>query len=395
MGEAHGALVSIIGRDCMKIGLDVSDLATGRADGTTRYTQELAIRLPVLAPAHEWHYFSPGKFSSRHLASSPNVHISPWPKYWTQLRLPWDLYRVRPDVLLMPIQQLPYLRPGNMGTVAVIHDLAVHYFPEQFTRKDWLLLHTFSAQAAREADQLICVSQATADDVTKFYGRTENVHVIHHGLNQEQFRLPFDGERERSRDFLLQKYPSLQQPYILFVGQIQPRKNLVRLIEAFEQLAGGDDAIHLVIAGGHGWKNESIKQRARTSPIAARIQMIGRVPDELLPALYWQAEVFVLPSLYEGFGLPLLEAMACGCPTVTSNVSSLPEVARIGPGFSESDSYAAQLVNPFVVEEIASGIQEARVNRGRLRQLGLQRAGEFSWEKTAQQTRRVLEYYVE
>ncbi|HLD25894.1 MAG TPA: glycosyltransferase family 1 protein [Candidatus Andersenbacteria bacterium] len=370
----------------MRIGFDVSDLATGRADGTTRYTSELAKRLPVLGQEHEWHYFAP--FDSpaiRRLAQGKpdlRVHISSWPRYWTQLRLPWDLYRFRPDVLFMPIQQLPLLRPGNMKTVAVIHDLAIHYYPEQFTYKDWLLLHVFSAQAAREADHLICVSRATANDVSKFYGRTEGVHVIHHGLDHEQFRVPTVTEWSASRLALEEKYAQLKQPYVLFVGQLQPRKNLMRLVEAFEKLvsSASSPALQLVIAGSHGWLNEPIKRRVATSKYTARIHMLGRLPDEMLTVLYWHAEVFVLPSLYEGFGLPLLEAMACGCPVVTSNISSMPEVV----------GQAAILIDPLSTDDIVRGITEAQQRREELKAAGVARAAEFSWDATAQQTLKVL-----
>lgn len=123
----------------MRIGFDISDLATGRADGTTRYTYEMAKRLPVVGSEHEWIFFSPGQIDKKFDLSGVDFKLasSPWPKYWTQLRLPWDLYRYGVDVLFMPIQQIPYIRPGKMKTVSVVHDLAFHKYPEQFTYKDW------------------------------------------------------------------------------------------------------------------------------------------------------------------------------------------------------------------------------------------------------------------
>ena len=191
----------------MKIALDVSDLCTDRADGTTRFTVELAKRLPALNEKHDWLYLAPcdvaARVAGRRSTSLPGQGkftslASPWPKYWTQTRLPYDLYRYRPEVLFMPIQQLPYLRPGKMKTVAVIHDLAVHLYPDQFRYKDWLLLHIFSAQAVRAADQIIAVSQATADDIARYYGRDDNVHVIHHGVDHQQFYVPDKTERGKS-----------------------------------------------------------------------------------------------------------------------------------------------------------------------------------------------------
>ncbi len=349
----------------MNIAFDVSDLCTARSDGTTRYTTELLKRLPQLSEEHGWHYFAP--------CASPSAlqrgawHASPWPKYWTQLRLPIDLYRYPCDVLFMPIQQLPTLRP-RMKTVAVIHDLAFHYYPEHFTYKDWALLHLFTAQVTREADEIIAVSAATARDVEHFYGRAEAVTVIHHGVDIERFM----AGRHQPRP--------LANPYILFVGQIQPRKNITRLAEAFERLAEEDKELHLVIIGGHGWLQRPVFERIERAPYAGRINLVGAVSDEQLPAWYAHAGVFVLPSLYEGFGMPVLEAMAAGCPVVTSNVSSLPEVA----------GKAAVLVDPASSEAIADGVQEARQRRAELQAKGIKRASEFTWERTARETLRVL-----
>lgn len=349
----------------MKIGFDISDLVAGQADGTTRYTYELAKRLPELAPQHEWLFFAPGDVHENYsLLEFPNAKLikSPFPKYWTQARLWLDLYKHKPDVLFMPIQQLPILRPRRMKTGAVVHDLAVHKFPQQFTWKDWALLHIFSAQVAREADEIIAVSQATKDDIQKFYGRAENVSVVHHGLDHEKFK-----PQEYSDRIVSEKY-------ILYVGQIQPRKNLARLIEAFEALQLND--LNLVIAGGYGWLQKPILKRIESSPAKEKIKLLGRVADEKLPQLYSQAEVFVLPSLYEGFGMPVLEAMACGTPVVTSNVSSLPEVA----------GNAAVLVDPNSAENISQGIKKAIADKEKLRVAGLQHAVDFDWDETARQT---------
>lgn len=369
----------------MNIGFDVSDLCTDRADGTTRYTRELARRLPELSSGHQWHFFAPCPRDSSGLHTSSNMRwvSSSWPKYWTQTRLPFDLHRLRPDVLFMPIQQIPYLRPRGMRTVAVVHDLAVHRYPEQFTYKDWLLLHVFSAYVARVADHIIAVSRATADDIAQYYGRTDDVHVVHHGVDHALFRPLRDrAEREASWQVLLESYATLRNPYILFVGQIQPRKNIARLVGAFEQLADRPELRdhQLVIAGSHGWLQRSIHERIERSPMRERIVMTGRVPDELLLALYQHAAVFVLPSLYEGFGMPVLEAMACGCPVVASNISSLPEVA----------GDAAVLVDPLDEGSIAEGIRWAVQERDVLSARGIERAQQFTWDATAQETLRVV-----
>lgn len=280
----------------------------------------------------------------------------------------------------MPIQQLPLIRSGKLKTIAVIHDLAFHKFGSHYTYKDWLLLHIFSAQVAREADHVIAVSQATANDIAHFYGRTHNVHVIHHGVNADRFYSPSEEQKREGWQKLAKHYPNIKQPYILYVGQIQPRKNLVRLVKAFEQLQAADPSLQLVLAGGHGWLQQEILACVKKSPARQSIILPGRVPDELLPTLYANAEVFTLVSLYEGFGITVLEAMACGCPAVTSNVSSMPEFA----------SKAGILVDPNNVNSIADGIRQARKKRLELKEKGIARARQFTWEKTARLTMDVI-----
>lgn len=358
----------------MTIGFDASDLSTMRADGTTRYTRELARRLPALDPNNQWRFFAPGDFDIPPFPNAAKV-ISPWPKYWTQARLPVDLLRLKPDVLFMPIQQLPWLRPKKMKTVAVVHDLAFHMYGRQYTYKDWLLLHAFTAQVAREADEIIAVSQSTANDIARFYGREENVTVIHHGVDLETFHVPDQAEIESSWHALQGTYPQLRKEYVLYVGQIQPRKNLPALIAAFEIAHERNRDLQLVIASGHGWKQAATLKAINNSRVRDHIYMLGRASDELLPALYWHARAFALVSLYEGFGMPILEALACGTPVVTSNVSSMLEV---GQGLTH-------LVDPTSVQSIAEGISQA-TEAPRGRGLGAQ----YAWEEVAKKTLEAL-----
>jgi glycosyltransferase involved in cell wall biosynthesis len=371
----------------MKIAFDASDLCTGRADGTTRYTAELAKRLPEIGKDVHWDLYGPCIAPTPHPTPLPvrgegNTvwHSSPFPAGWTQARFPFELMRDKPDVLFMPIQQLPIFRPHRTKTVAVIHDLAFHEFKEQFRYKDWLLLHTFSAQVANEADAIIAVSEATKQDIEKYYGRTHSVHVVHHGIDHGRFKVFSEEEKNAGLKKLQEKYPEIKKPYILFVGQIQPRKNIVRLVEAFEALHKKGSVLQLVIAGGHGWNNAEIYKRIAESPERKNIILPGAVPDELLPTIYANAEVFVLPSLQEGFGIPLIEAAACGTPIVTSDRSSMKEIA---------EDFGV-LIDPEDSHSLTNGIHEAFNKREKYSKKSINMAKKYSWDVTAQQTLRIL-----
>lgn len=361
----------------MNIAFDASDICTSRADGTTRYTRELLRRLPELGKNDEWNFYGPCA-NSNVFPDNGKWHATPAPFAWTQTRFLWELLIRTPDVLFMPIQQLPLLRWPKVKTVATIHDLAFHEYPEQFRYKDWALLHTFSAQVAREADAIIAVSEATKHDIEKYYGRTHNVHVIHHGIDHDRFRIFSEEEKQTGLQAIKAQYPAIQKKYILYVGQIQPRKNITRLVEAFEMMNNTD--LQLVIAGGHGWNNKEIYERIEKSSRRMDIVVTGAVPDDLLPTLYANAEAFVLPSLQEGFGIPIIEAAACGTPVVTSNCSSTKEIMK-GAGV---------LVDPLSSESIMHGIQQVLQEQEAVSKRCIARAQQFSWDTTAQQTYTIL-----
>ena len=164
------------------------------------------------------------------------------------------------------------------------------------------------------------------------------------------------------------------------MGTLEPRKNFQRLINAYQMVANsGQQTPRLVIIGGHGWGNEELGKVVRESGLDERVRLVGYVPDEDLPTLYRRAAVFVYPSLYEGFGLPPLEAMACGTPVVTSNISSIPEVV----------GEAAMLIDPYNTAEIAQAMASVLTNQGlrdTLRTSGLVRSRLFNWDKTARET---------
>lgn len=304
-----------------------------------------------------------------------------WPYLWTQGGLALQTWTTSPDVLFIPAHTLPVLGNPRVRTVVTIHDLGVEWLPQyhQFPQKLYMTWAT--DWAVGHAARIIAVSQATQADIIKRYKRrSKEIHVIYEAVDRSLFRPIPEGEADR----MLRKY-KIRRPYFLFVGTIQPRKNLVRLIEAFSIFLKKDprNSTALVLAGKSGWLYDAIYDAPQRFGIERRVHFIGHVPPLDLPALYSAAECFVFPSLFEGFGLPILEAFACGCPVITSNTSSMPEVA----------GDAALLIDPTSVEGIAGAMQQVvdRTVRKRLFHRGKLQLKEFSWEKAARQTLAILE----
>ena len=316
------------------------------------------------------------------LPGFPELHgaevcVLPRVRFWTQRALGRELRRRTPDVFLAPALQIPLGCPCPV--VATVHDLAYHAFPRHFTRSRLLLARLQSRHAARRADRLIADSKATAADIRRYLRVGDERIAVALLAPGAQYREQVSPDRiDTVRGAL-----GLDAPYILYVGRIQPRKNIKRLISAFERaMERHPESPHsLVIAGGKGWLHEGVFERAKQSPLAERIRFTGYVADEYLPALMKGADALALVSLSEGFGLPVIEAMACGTPVITSNCSSLAEVA----------GDAGLLVDPTSVENIAVAIGDI-ISQQELRELlcakGLIRASAFSWETTA---RRVLD----
>jgi glycosyltransferase involved in cell wall biosynthesis len=276
-----------------------------------------------------------------------------------------------------------YLMPYRPGVPAVFtcHDLIPLILPQYF-RAHQRLIYRFTHQLALNAAQLtIAVSQSTKHDLQRFFhARSDRIVVVPEGVD-DHFKPPPRAELERVRA----QY-ALPGRYLLYFGSNKPHKNLRRLVEAFARSSSSDRAtgIGLVIAGHWDQRYPQAQELAAQLNLRDRVRFIGPVKDADLPALYGGAEVFVFPSEYEGFGLPVLEAMACGTPVVCGNGSSLPEVA----------GDAALLCDPQDIGGLAHAIEQVLDDgdvRAALRQRGLARAAQFSWERTAQQTLRAYQ----
>jgi glycosyltransferase involved in cell wall biosynthesis len=261
--------------------------------------------------------------------------------------------------------------------VVTIHDLAFRRYPEVLTADARRYFEQATAAAVRRADAIVTVSEQTRQDLISDYGvASDRVYRVYNGVAS---RFCPGDSKETARERVSQTY-GLDTPYIFFLGTLEPRKNAEGLIQAFHRLyQEGLTDLTLVLAGGKGWLYDTIFETVATLDIEDRVRFLDHVPDEDLPDLYRAAQVFAWPSFYEGFGLPVLEAMACGTPVVTSNTSSLPEVT----------GDAALLVDPHRPDEIASAIGSLFEDQALLEDLqlrGLRQAAQFSWHRCAKQT---------
>lgn len=306
-------------------------------------------------------------------------------KAWTQFALPLKLnfQRPRPNIFFSPSHYSPRFAPCPCAMS--IMDLSFINFPEMFTKKDLYQLTRWTEYSVKKAAKVFTISYYSQKSIVEYYKvQDDKVVVTYPGYDSEVFNSN-EKRSERFGERLKKKY-HLSDNFILFVGTLQPRKNIRKLIEAFERIimSGDKTNLQLVIIGKKGWLYEEILEAVRTSRVVQKIILTDYVLPLELPLFYHMASCFVLPSLYEGFGLPVVEAMACGCPVVVSNNSSMPEI--IGE--------SGLLVDPKDSKDIARGIKSAIYDkklRSRMIVKGHDRIKAFSWEKCALQTLKVLQ----
>ncbi len=372
----------------MIIGVDASRALRARRTGTERYSLEILRHLLALDEArrHEWRLYvdqppAPGLFPQASGSLRVAVRVLPGRRLWTHRSLAREVQAHPPDVLFVPAHVLPFRWPGRglPPGVVTVHDLGYRYFPEAHTRFQRLYLEWSTRWNAWSARRVIAVSQATAQDLVHFY-RTprEKIRVIHEA---PPALAPVSEAQVRE---VIRRY-GLARPYALHVGTLQPRKNLARLLEAYAQLhARGPVPWDLALAGGAGWRRPRLAEQAQALGVAERVHLLGYVPDSDLPGLLCGAHFFVFPSLFEGFGLPVLEAQQMGVPVMCANNSALPEVA----------GDAAILVDPLDVEALADAmlrLSQDEALRQELIAKGYENVKRFSWEKAARETLAVLE----
>jgi len=373
----------------MHIGLNAHLLSlaeTYRGAGINWYIHNLLTHLPRVDHDNRYTAFlGDRRFTSSELAlsfsrlptSRPTVRI-----FWEQVVQPFALQKERVDLLHALAFVAPLLSP--CPSVVTIYDLSFLLYPESFKRSKRFYLDLFTRLSVRRARRIIAISESTKCDVVRLLGVSpEKVQVVYCGID-EAFRPLAEDQVDAFRS-----KRGLPERFILFVGTIEPRKNVTRLIEAFATLRPCDPAtLKLVIGGAKGWFYEDVFARVEELGLGGEVMFPGYIPVSELPLWYNAAELFVYPSLYEGFGLPPLEAMACGTPVVTANTSSLPEVV----------GEAGLTVDPLDVEGLAEAMRRALSDealRQEMREQGLQRAKGFSWTKTVQETVQVYQRAME
>ena len=306
--------------------------------------------------------------------------LEPSPNYSLreQLHVPWVLHRERPDVYHAPHYVLP--AGVRCRSVVTIHDCIHLMFPQYLPNKAaYAYARASMWAAARRSSCILTVSEASKRDILHFFDvPPEKIVVVYNAIDDHFWVEPPAEDVARVRE----RY-QLDHDFVLYVGNIKPHKNLVRLIEAFAEFRkAGFDAVKLLIIGDEISRLPALRRAVHRHKLHKHVRFLGYLPDHTLAILYRLARAFVFPSLYEGFGLPPLEAMASGTPVITSNVSSLPEVA----------GDAAMLVDPYDVDSIVDGLRRVVSDSALaadLRRRGMERAREFSWERSVEKTREV------
>jgi len=337
----------------MRIGINALAAFMEPRTGVEEYTYQLIKHLTKLEEARKHRFL---------LYNKENLKWS-WPM-WTQVRLSAEMALNKPDVLFIPVHVLPLVHPKN--SVVTIHGLEYEYYPKMYPKKHLAYLRWSTKYALNKARKIIAVSENTKKDLVELYnGDPNKIKVIHHGV----VRYSVSNRSVRHR------VPNT--PYILYIGRLETKKNIQGLVRAFDLLKKRFQVPHqLILAGPKGYGYDKIKLR---NDVIEK----GYVSEQEKKKLMQNAAMFVFPTFYEGFGMPILEAQVMGCPVITSNISSMPEVAGQG----------AVLVEPRDIEEMSQRMYQLIEDndfKERLINQGYQNVKRFSWQKCAQETLKVI-----
>ena len=344
------------------IAVDIDPATRDIVTGTERYTRELCSRLPSVAPDLGFRYFASRPKSDLGV----DVTVLPFRRLWSQVRLPIALAGARPDLLFVPGHSIPFAWAGR--ALAVVHDLAFDRHPEAYSTAQRLHLQLTTRWAVSRCRVLIAVSESTRHDLASLYGANPSrIRVVPHG----------GGEAPRARPASASQLGALglTGDFVLQVGRVEPRKNQVAALAAVERMPG----LTLAVAGPEVDSALAVKLRASTA-----CRVLGRVDEATLELLYTRAQAVVVPSLYEGFGLPVLEAMARGQVVVVARTSSLPEVGGDAVLYVDDPGDAAAFAT-VLQRALADGETRASITSR-----AVKRAREFTWDRCAQRTAAVI-----
>lgn len=361
----------------MVIGIEAARANQPNKTGTEWYAYEITRALVALGAPHEYVLYSKTALEPTLAHLGPNVvsRILPWPpRLWTHTALMWEVNTHRPDVLFVPAHTLPFFH--RVPTVTMVHDIGFRRAPELYAQKE-LAYHRFSMWLAAKTARLILVpTEFTKREILELYDIPERkLKVIYHGFAAGRFRVMEDRQEAQQ---ILGRY-GIRRPYCLYVGRLQEKKNIPNLIRAFAAVRKREPEATLVLAGKPDYHFDQMRALIRTLRLEQAIVLPGYIPTDDVPALMNAAAAFVFPSVYEGFGFPVLEAQACGTPVVTSSAASLPEVGGTGALYADPASPDS------IAEQILRVLEDAEL-RGELRQKGFANLKRFSWEKCARQT---------
>jgi glycosyltransferase involved in cell wall biosynthesis len=362
----------------MRIGIEVGVLRE-QARGVGCYLLNILNRFSPNATTDNFYLYSQSPIQYN-LSSCKNYHYRfgsmPMPgSFWLQTQCKSLIKKDRVDVFFAPAHILPLGLSKNIKKVLSVHDLVSILYPKTMANYNRFVHNLFFKSSIKNADHIMTMSEFTKQSIINYFNIDKSkITVIYGGVN-ENF-CPYGKEKVQA---VLMRY-GLKKPYILSVGTLEPRKNYSVLLQAFKNL---NTDYNLVIVGKEGWKAKSIFNTIRTLQLENRINILGYIEINDLPYLYNGAELFVFPSIYEGFGLPVLEALACGVPTICSNASSLPEVG----------GYAVVYFNPNSVDELHLKMQQVLDSnqlRESLKEKSIIQAKKFNWDITAQRSLAVL-----
>lgn len=358
----------------MKIGIDGSRAFLKQRTGIEEYSYQVIKHLRDKLDAHlVIIYLRPKQIIDFDLPENWQIKRIQFPRLWTQLGLSLQLFLSPIDVLFIPAHTIPFFHPKK--TIVTVHGLEYEMMPEAYSSWERFYMRFSIKNSCRWAESVISVSQNTKQDLINLYGTPEEkIRVVYEGYEEEfdKSKLPDDAALIALR------------PYLLFIGRVEKRKNIVGIVSAFEIFKEKTGARHKLILGGKfGYGNEEIKNKIEKSKYKKDIILLGFVNQEKKWQLFKQACLFLFPTFYEGFGIPVLEAQSIGVPVITSNCSSLPEVSN-GSAF---------LVDPNEEKLIADGIYLLTTNekmKDAIIEKGYANVKRFSWERCADQIARIL-----